>query len=71
MERCNTNSIECEDHELLNNNMHKKTLRFLRSWCDNRLKDMWFIVNIDWFNPNVKSLNNVKLEIKNQTLNIF
>ncbi len=34
---------------------------------------MWFMVNmqIDWFNQNIKYFNDIKFEIKSQTLNMF
>jgi hypothetical protein len=34
---------------------------------------MWFMVDmqIDWFNQNITSLSDIKIEIKSQILNMF
>jgi hypothetical protein len=61
------------NHELLNSNMNKWISMFLRWWCDtyySKLRDMWFIINMQLINQNIKSLNNVKFEIKSQTLHM-
>jgi hypothetical protein len=62
------------NHALLNSNMHKdfKVFKTLM-WCiviiGWKICYLWLICN--WFNQNIKSLSNVKFEIKSQNLNMF
>lgn len=45
----NANAFECESWCILKNKMHKRNSKFSKSYVlnnDNRLKNMWFLVNL-------------------------
>ncbi len=63
------------DHAFLNDDMHKQISMFSRPWYDTYWQQDWEINDLgfkcNWFNQNIKSLNNIEFDIKSQTLNIF